>query len=80
MTDAVTSEQRDELLTPPASNWRSAHGARRGDGMNGFWSFRRVPRPLAGLAVAVWWLDDLDSAIAARERAYALRRERGQTL
>lgn len=35
---------------------------------------------LEGLAVADWWLDDVDAAIAARERAYVLRRERGETV
>jgi DNA-binding NarL/FixJ family response regulator len=35
---------------------------------------------LEGYAVASWWLDDVDAAIEARERAYALRRDRGQTI
>jgi LuxR family transcriptional regulator, maltose regulon positive regulatory protein len=35
---------------------------------------------LEGLAIARWWEDDVDAAIAARERAYALRREQGQTV
>src|SRR5215212_3783719 len=35
---------------------------------------------LEGLAFACWWLDDVDAAIAARERAYVLRRERGETV
>lgn len=35
---------------------------------------------LEGVAVAAWWEDDVDAAIAARERAYALRRERGETV
>jgi len=39
-----------------------------------------TPEALEGLAVASWWMDDVDSAIAARERAYALRRERGETV
>ena len=33
---------------------------------------------LEGLAVASWWQDDVDAAIEARERAYVLRRERGE--
>lgn len=32
---------------------------------------------LEGWATARWWLDDLDGAIGARERAYALRRRQG---
>jgi ATP/maltotriose-dependent transcriptional regulator MalT len=35
---------------------------------------------LEGLAVASWWLDDVDAAIAARERAYVMRRERAETI
>ena len=35
---------------------------------------------LEGFAVASWWQDDVDAAIEARERAYALRRENGQTI
>ena len=35
---------------------------------------------LEGFAVACWWLDDVSTAIDARERAYALRRGHEQTL
>jgi DNA-binding NarL/FixJ family response regulator len=35
---------------------------------------------LEGFAFASWWLDDVDAAIAARERAYVLRREHGETV
>ena len=38
------------------------------------------PDALEGLAVARWWQDDVDAAIAARERAYALRRSRGEVV
>jgi LuxR family maltose regulon positive regulatory protein len=38
------------------------------------------PEALEGLAIARWWEDDVDAAIAARERAYVLRRERGTTI
>jgi ATP/maltotriose-dependent transcriptional regulator MalT len=38
------------------------------------------PDALEGLAVARWWQDDVDAAIALRERAYVLRRERGETV
>ena len=34
---------------------------------------------LEGFAAASWWLDDVDAAIDARERAYALRRAADQT-
>ena len=33
---------------------------------------------LEGLAVAAWWQDDVEAAIAARERAYVMRREDGR--
>jgi DNA-binding NarL/FixJ family response regulator len=39
-----------------------------------------TPDALEGFAVASWWLDDVAAAIDARERAYALRRERGQAV
>jgi DNA-binding CsgD family transcriptional regulator len=35
---------------------------------------------LEGLAVASWWQDDVATAIQARERAFVLRREAGQTI
>jgi ATP/maltotriose-dependent transcriptional regulator MalT len=35
---------------------------------------------LEEFAVTSWWRDDVDAAIRARERAYVLRRERGETL
>lgn len=39
-----------------------------------------TPEALEGFAVAVWWLDDVAAAIDARERAFALRRERNDTV
>src|SRR3954452_22322292 len=39
-----------------------------------------TPEALEGFAVASWWLDDVDAAIQARERAYVLRREGGETI
>jgi LuxR family transcriptional regulator, maltose regulon positive regulatory protein len=38
------------------------------------------PEALEGIAIASWWEDDIDAAIESRERAYALRSERGDTL
>ena len=35
---------------------------------------------LEGFAAARWWLDDVGAAIEAREQAYALRREAGDTV
>jgi DNA-binding CsgD family transcriptional regulator len=39
-----------------------------------------TPEALEGFAAASWWLNDVDAAIRARERAYVLRRERGETV
>ena len=39
-----------------------------------------TPEALEGFAAASWWLNDVDAAIGARERAYVLRRERGETV
>lgn len=41
---------------------------------------RETSEALEGLAVAAWWQDDFDTAIAARERAYVLRREEGRAV
>lgn len=38
-----------------------------------------TPEALEGLGAARWWLFDLPAAIAARERAYNLYKERGET-
>src|SRR4051812_23884196 len=39
-----------------------------------------TPEALEAFAVARWWLDDVDAAIVARERAYVLRRDRGEVI
>lgn len=38
---------------------------------------REGPEALEGLGTAAWWLDDADTVFTARERAYALYRQRG---
>ena len=38
------------------------------------------PEVLEGLATAAWWLDQADAVFDARERAYRLHRERGDSL
>jgi DNA-binding NarL/FixJ family response regulator len=38
------------------------------------------PEALEGLAAASWWEDDVEGTIEARERAYGLRRDRGETV
>jgi LuxR family transcriptional regulator, maltose regulon positive regulatory protein len=43
-------------------------------------ALERDAEALEGYALASWWLDDVDAAIEARERAYVLRRERGQLI
>jgi DNA-binding CsgD family transcriptional regulator len=80
MTDLVASEHADELRN--AAGEQLALGAwgearRRYEQLL---TLQESAEALEGLAVAAWWLDDVDSAIAARERAYALRRDRGETV
>src|SRR5690348_18326121 len=43
-------------------------------------ALEETPDALEGHAVASWWLDDVDAAIAARERAYVMRRDRDETV
>ena len=74
--------------TPDSSELLAAAGTKLG---HGDWSGARElyaqvlaaeesAEALEGLAVASWWQDDVDDAIEARERAYVLRRESGQTV
>lgn len=39
-----------------------------------------APLALEGLAQACWWLDDGPAALAAREEAYRLHRDRGDVV
>ena len=79
MTDRLASKRVDELWERPVGRWRAADGARLGSVMRMRWSSRKRGGA-RGAAVAAWWLDDVDSAISARERAYVLRREQDQTV
>jgi DNA-binding NarL/FixJ family response regulator len=43
-------------------------------------ALEETPEALEGLAAACWWEDDVVAAIKARERAFEIRRERGDTI
>lgn len=75
-TDAVVGELLAEAGAALArSDWNEARGL-----YEGALAADKSPEALEGFAAASWWLDDLDAAIDARERAYALRRERDETV
>jgi LuxR family transcriptional regulator, maltose regulon positive regulatory protein len=80
MADRVPLDRVDELLA--AAGERLAHGAwdEARERYERALGLHESAEALEGLAVAAWWLDDVDGAIAARERAYVLRREHGQTI
>jgi LuxR family transcriptional regulator, maltose regulon positive regulatory protein len=80
MADRVASDRVDELLA--AAGERLALGAWDGarERYERALGLGETAEALEGLAVAAWWLDDVDGAISARERAYVLRREQGQTV
>lgn len=78
-TTNPASRGRDEALRAGleavvAGDWRTARVAYL-DALDA----RESAEGLEGFATASWWLDDVPAAIEARERAYALRRERGDT-
>ena len=77
----------DETSTDAARGRAAGHEAlRRGDWSAAADAFAAVLEveetadALEGYARARWWQDDVAAAIDARERAYALRRRRGDTL
>ena len=87
-TASRSGRMRDRVASNPADDLMAAAG--RGLAL-GAWGEAReryqqaleleeTAEALEGLAVAAWWLDDVDSAICARERAYVLRREQGRTV
>lgn len=78
MAEGVSTGSVDELLIAAGEQLAQGAWAQARDHYERALSLRETPEALEGLAVAAWWLDDVDTAIAARERAYALRRERGQ--
>lgn len=58
-----------------AGQWRAAR-----DGYAAFPGLEESPEALAGLGLALWWLDEPIAGLAARTRAYRLYRARGDTL
>ena len=80
MTDRVLSDRADELLAAAGQGLALGAWAEARARYQCALGLEESAEALEGLAVAAWWLDDVDCAIAARERAYVLRRERGQTV
>ena len=80
MADQVASNRAQDLMA--AAGQGLARGA-WGEARERYEQALRLEESaeaLEGLAVAAWWLDDVDSAIRARERAYVLRREQDRTV
>lgn len=75
----ATSPSNTELLSAGLTalldgSWADAHAA-----FAQALADEESAEALEGFAAASWWLDDVDAAIEARERAYALRRAADQT-
>jgi ATP/maltotriose-dependent transcriptional regulator MalT len=79
ISDPANAETVDLLAEAGAALGRRAWGEAR-ELYERALALDESPGALEGFAFAAWWQDDVDAAIAARERAYALRRERGQTV
>ncbi|MGZ6615254.1 MAG: hypothetical protein ACXVFQ_12590 [Solirubrobacteraceae bacterium] len=80
MADRVASDHADELLAAAGRELALGAWGEARDRYEQLLELGESAEVLEGLAVAAWWLDDLDTAISARERAYVLRREQGQTI
>jgi DNA-binding CsgD family transcriptional regulator len=78
-TQSSTSESR-ELLAAAGEALARAAWAEARELYESVLAAEEHADALEGLAIASWWQDDVASAIAARERAYVLRREAGQTV
>ncbi len=80
MADRVASDRVDELLAEAGQGLALGAWGEARERYEQALGLEERAESLEGLAVAAWWLDDVDSAIAARERAYVLRREQDQTI
>ena len=80
MTDRLASKRVDELLGAAGRALASGGWGEARERYEAALDLGESAEALEGLAVAAWWLDDVDSAISARERAYVLRCEQGQTV
>jgi ATP/maltotriose-dependent transcriptional regulator MalT len=73
--EAVAVRSSDPLDALLRGDWSAASA-----GFEAALAVEESAASLEGYAAARWWLDDLGAAIEARERAYALRRDRGETV
>ncbi|MGB0096932.1 MAG: hypothetical protein WBP81_30870, partial [Solirubrobacteraceae bacterium] len=80
MADRVASDRVEELLAAAGQGLALGEWGQARERYEQALELEERAEALEGLAVAAWWLDDVDSAIAARERAYVLRREQHQTI
>ena len=76
------AKERSTLVgsDPVAAGWAALKQARWDDARAEFERALRLEETaeaMEGLSWAAWWLDDADAVFAARERAYALYRKRG---
>src|SRR5690242_5356650 len=78
MTETASSAT-DALAAAGAALGRAAWGE-AGELFERALAVEETPEALEGFAVARWWQDDVGAAIQARERAYVIRRDRGQTV
>lgn len=74
----MSARSTAELLATGGAALGRRAWAEAADAYEGALAHESSPEALEGLAVARWWLDDVDAAIAIREQAYALRRSRGE--
>ncbi len=79
MADLVEREgARDELLASAGQALATGAWNEARRSYERALEFGESADALEGLAVAAWWQDDVDAAIAARERAFVIRREHDQ--
>ena len=67
-------------MTDVAGGWEALARGAWGEALNLFRGGEDDPEALEGVGVAQWWLDDADATLSARERAYRLYRERGDSI
>jgi DNA-binding NarL/FixJ family response regulator len=79
MTDTSATDHSEEMLSLGLQALAAGALAQARQRYEQALALEESAEALEGLAVAAWWLDDVDTAISARERAYVIRREQGAT-
>jgi DNA-binding NarL/FixJ family response regulator len=79
MTDTSATEHSEEMLSLGLQALAARAWAQARERYEQALALQETAEALEGQAVAAWWLDDVDTAISARERAYVIRREQGAT-